>query len=175
MLELEDHDGAPVLLNVYGGKITTFRKLAEQAVDRLAASLGNSAGPWTEAAHLPGGDIAEADFEAFLDRQRELYPWLPEALRLRYARNYGTRMDRLLDGRSSLSDLGEDFGAALFAAEVDHLVDLEFARSADDILWRRSKLGLRMSKDDIARLQAYLAARSQSAAGSGEEVGAVGL
>ena len=92
---------------------------------------------------------------------------LPADLVRRYARNYGTRMERFLAGRESLDDMGAHFGGALYAAEVDYLVDQEFARTADDILWRRSKLGLRLSRDDTGRLSAYLAQRAEDAAGLG--------
>ena len=175
VLELEQQEGAPALLNVYGGKITTFRKLAEQAVGKLAGPLGFAAGPWTEGASLPGGDIAEADFDGFLAEQRGRYPWLPEALCRRYARNYGTRMGCLLKGRECLADLGEDFGATLFTAEVDYMVEQEFARRCEDILWRRSKLGLRVSEDGVMRLRAYLAARPDRLDETAQERGALGV
>jgi glycerol-3-phosphate dehydrogenase len=155
------------LLNVYGGKITTFRKLAEQAVAKLAGPLGIDQGPWTAETCLPGGDFEATAFEAFLAEQQRRYPWLPADLTRRYARNYGTRMERILAGRESLDDMGAHFGASLYAAEVDYLVGQEFARTADDILWRRSKLGLRLSRDDAGRLSAYLAQRAEEAAGLG--------
>ena len=156
-LELEQHDGEPALLNVYGGKITTYRKLAEQALDKLRAPLGFTAGPWTAGAVLPGGDIANADFAPFLEGQKKAYPWLPDELVSRYARDYGTRMGRILEGASCLQDLGENIGGTLYGAEVDYLVDQEFAQSAADILWRRSKLGLHVPEGTAERLTAYLA------------------
>ncbi len=97
-----------------------------------------------------------ADFEGFLKRQSRAHAWLPAELAWRYARNYGTRMDRLLDGASGLGDLGEDFGAGLHAAEVDYLVRQEFAKTAEDILWRRSKLGLHVPTGTAERLDRYL-------------------
>jgi glycerol-3-phosphate dehydrogenase len=157
-----DETAAP-LLNVFGGKITTHRKLAEEALDLLAPALGSDARAWSAAAavHLPGGDFADvhqqdAGFDQFLHATVQKYPWLPGGLALRYARAYGTRVHLLLGNASSLDRLGENFGADLHAAEVDFLVREEWARSADDILWRRSKLGLRLSAMQRGRLELYL-------------------
>jgi len=111
---------------------------------------------WTAGAPLPGGDIADADFEAFLAAQRQARPWLPAELAYRYARNYGTRMARLLGAAQGLGDLGEDFGGGLYEAEVRYLVAQEFAATAEDILWRRTKLGLHVPAETAARLQRYL-------------------
>jgi glycerol-3-phosphate dehydrogenase len=146
-------DGAP-LLNVFGGKITTYRKLSEQAVDRLAPLLGVSRGAWTAGAPLPGGDIAGADFATFRADRARAYPWLPEPTLERYARAYGTRMDRVVGTATSLEGLGADLGGGLFEAEVDYLEANEWARSAEDVLWRRSKLGLHVPPETAARLQA---------------------
>lgn len=159
VIELEQEGERPPLINVYGGKITTFRKLAEKAVDKLVGPLGIAADSWTADATLPGGDFDATAFEPFLAQQQRRYPWLPEKVVRRYARHYGTRMDRFLGGRESLADMGEDFGASLYGAEVDYLVEQEFAETADDILWRRSKLGLRISREDAERLTLYLGQR----------------
>ncbi len=155
-------DDAP-LISVFGGKITTHRKLAEEAVDWLAPLLGNEQAAWTasEDVRLPGADFADsrgraASFDTFLHEVVRRHPWLPGGLALRYARSYGTRIDRVLDGATALADLGELFGADLYAREVDYLVREEWARSADDILWRRSKLGLRIDAAGCAQLQRYL-------------------
>ncbi len=159
LLDLDAGDGAP-LLSVFGGKITTYRKLAEEALDRLAPKLGCEAGAWTgEDAPLPGGDIADADFAGFLARFRAEYRWLPDALALRLARAYGTRAARVLGAATSLEGLGEHFGAGLTAAEVDYLVREEWARTAEDILWRRSKLGLRLDAEQRAKLEHHLRSR----------------
>ena len=98
-----------------------------------------------------------ADFATFLDGQKKAYPWLPNEVVSRYARDYGTRMGRILEGASCLQDLGEDLGGTLYGAEVDYLIDQEFAQSAADILWRRSKLGLHVPEGTAERLTAYLA------------------
>jgi glycerol-3-phosphate dehydrogenase len=150
-----DHDGAP-LLSVYGGKITTYRKLAEHALAKLQPVLGFEGRTWTAAQPLPGGDMPGADFERFLDALTARYGWLPPALARRYARAYGTRVDRLLDGAAALDDLGEDFGDGLYEAEVDYLTRHEWAVTDEDILWRRSKLALHVSDATAARLRARL-------------------
>jgi len=156
VLELENGRDGPPLLNVYGGKITTFRRLAEQAIAKLGTALPIAGADWTATAPLPGGDIPAADFDAFFAAQRETYPWLPESLAYRYARNYGTRMARILGAAQGLGDLGRSFGGDLYEAEVRYLVAQEFAATAEDILWRRSKLGLHVPAETPARLQCFL-------------------
>lgn len=148
-------DRAP-LLSVFGGKLTTFRRLAEEGVNLLAPALGNRGSAWTATAPLPGGDIAGADFGAFLSEFRRQHAWLPDALSYRYARAYGTRVHRLLGDAHTLADLGKDLGHGLFEAEVDYLVNHEWARTPEDILWRRSKLGLRGGAEMSAALETVL-------------------
>ena len=155
-LDFDDSADAP-LLNVFGGKITTHRKLAEEALDLLAPALGNEQPAWTENdTHLPGGDIEYADFDRFLHATVQRYPWLPGGLALRYARTYGTRIERVINGAKQIRDLGENIGGDLYSAEVDYLVSEEWARSTDDILWRRTKLGLRLRSEEVIRLGVYL-------------------
>ena len=148
--------GSPPMLSVYGGKITTYRRLAEQAVDLLAGPLGFERGSWTRDVPLPGGDIPGADVGGFAARCAERYPWLPEPILRHYAGHYGTEIHALLAGRASLEDLGEHFGAGLHAAEVEFLVEREWARTPEDILWRRTKTGLRMPEEGVRRLLAFL-------------------
>lgn len=148
-------DRAP-LLSVFGGKITTYRRLAEEALELLAPCLGGGRQAWTAAAPLPGGDIADADFDAFLDGLWKRYAWLPAVLVRRYARAYGTRVERLLGKATKLADLGTDFGEGVYEAEVEYLVQHEWARALDDILWRRSKLGLHITPETAQRLAAAL-------------------
>ena len=150
-----DRKPAPIL-SVYGGKITTYRRLAEQAVNLLAAPLGFERRAWTRDAPLPGGDIPGADIDGFTARCANRYPWLPEALLRHYVRHYGTELHALLAGRAGVDDLGEHFGGGLYAAEVEHLVEHEWARTPEDILWRRTKKGLRMSDDGVQRLLDFL-------------------
>ncbi len=131
-------------MSVFGGKIKTYRRLAEAALDLLAQSLPELKSAWTAGAPLPGGDIPNADFGGFLADFRRAAPWLPEALARRYARAYGTRVDRLLAG-------------ALHEAEIDYLTSQEWAQTAQDILWRRSMLGLHVAPETAQRLAARLA------------------
>lgn len=157
-LEL-DTDGAP-LLNVFGGKLTTYRRLGEEAVDRLAAILPTRGGAWTSRADrpLPGGE--RRDVEALQRELQKRHPWLPDAMAWRLVHNYGTRSAMLLGQASSIADLGRHFGADLYQAEVDYLRDHEWAHDVEDVLWRRSKLGLRIDRPGAERLDAYLATRS---------------
>jgi len=143
VLELQADRGAP-LLSVFGGKITTYRRLAEHALEKLGPFFPKAGRAWTAGAPLPGGDIADGDFGRFLAEVGAARPWLPAPLAQRYARAYGTRVNRLLGDAGSLADLGRHYGGDLYEAEVAYLVDQEWARSADDILWRRSKLGLHL-------------------------------
>jgi glycerol-3-phosphate dehydrogenase len=159
VFDLDTAGGAPVL-SIFGGKITTFRKLAEHALDELKLFFPGMKPAWTETASLPGGDIRDADFERFLSAFKAHHPFLDEGLARRIARAYGTRAAEFLKGARSMADLGEDFGAGLTAAEVDYLVRREWARSAGDILWRRSKLGLHVPAGAAERIDAYLAAKA---------------
>lgn len=154
-LDLDTRKNAPVL-SVYGGKITTFRKLSEQAVDMLQPHLGFPAGSWTSKAILPGGDIANADFESFVERCRQRYTWMDDDVLLDYARNYGTCMHALVGEATAMAGLGTHFGGPLYQSEVDYLVNNEWARHADDILWRRSKKGLHTPAGTRDVLQAWL-------------------
>jgi glycerol-3-phosphate dehydrogenase len=149
-LEL-DADG-PKLLSVFGGKITTARHLASVALDKLGIRGGD-----TRKRPLPGGDVA--DFADFLAGVRRRWPFLDPATATRMARAYGTGIAALLDDAASIDDLGRDFGAGLSAREVDYLVRHEWATCADDILWRRTKLGYRLSAEQAASLEAWLQER----------------
>jgi glycerol-3-phosphate dehydrogenase len=161
-----DSVGAP-LLSVLGGKITTSRVLAEQAMDWIAPALGRRTPAWTAHACLPGGDLfgelpsrrSVLEFDCWMGGRQQHYPWLPTALLTRYARAYGTRMDCMIGDRESLSELGEEVVPGLYAAEIDYLAKYEWASSADDILWRRSKLGLHVAPECARALDAWLSAR----------------
>jgi glycerol-3-phosphate dehydrogenase len=155
-LELERRP-AP-LLSVFGGKITTYRRLAEDAVNLLAEPLGIRAAPWTARALLPGGELPEGSFAVFLRTLERRYPWLPATLRRRYAHAYGTRIERVLGTAAAPADLGQQLLPQLYEREVEYLCREEFARSAQDILWRRSKLGLRLLQADLSPLERWLAA-----------------
>ncbi len=154
------------LLTVYGGKITTYRRLAEDAMERLVPLLDlPSKGAWTDRVPLPGGDLADADLDRFVGELRAEYSWLPDAMANRLARAYGTRTRKLLGKARSLADLGTDFGAGLTRAEIDYLLDEEWAETGEDVLWRRSKLGLHMTEEARACVAGYVRGRVVSQRG----------
>ncbi|MCA8114197.1 glycerol-3-phosphate dehydrogenase [Burkholderia cepacia] len=160
-LEMDEGAGAP-LLSVFGGKITTFRKLAEEAGDMLSRALGRDAKTWTAGVALPGGDIANAKFDVFAAAFAKRHPWLPAALARRYARAYGTRAERVIDGAKSLADLGTEIAPGIHDVELRYLRDVEWATCAQDVLWRRSKLGLHVAPGTLdavtAAVDAWFAA-----------------
>jgi D-erythritol 1-phosphate dehydrogenase len=145
VFEVDDLGGQPPLLSVFGGKITTFRKLAEHALDKIADTFPQAGRAWTETAPLPGGDIPNADFAAFLRRVQADYAWLPPDLAEHYAHLYGTRIRELLDGATRMADLGQHFGGLLYQREADFLRRTEWALTGEDILRRRTKHGLHLS------------------------------
>jgi len=158
------------LLTVWGGKITTFRRLAEDAADMLMGPLGTdqASGAWTHGAFLPGGDLdkwigparrPDTDFERFEQTVRRRYPQFDAAVLHRLARAYGARIDRVLSGPP-----GVEVAPGLFECELRYLHDHEWARSADDVLWRRSKLGLHFSAEQRAAVAAWCAAHWSGAA-----------
>ena len=147
---------APALI-VFGGKLTTHRRLAEHAMAELCKVL-----PWPKVGHtatetLPGGDVGAGGVIAYQCHLRERYPWLPARQVKRYVRLYGTRAEDLLKDSSQLADLGEHFGSDLYQREVDYLVSTEWACTVDDIIWRRTKLGLHFGVEEIGGLSRHLA------------------
>jgi glycerol-3-phosphate dehydrogenase len=163
MFELDVPDGLPIL-SVFGGKITTYRKLAEHALEKLSPYLRSGGVPWTGDAALPGGDFAMGGVDA-LTRQLLLdYPFLSKRHALRLAHAYGTHARRLLGRAASLADLGRDFGQTLTEREVLYLMAHEFAQIAEDVVWRRSKLGLRLTKEEIVALDCWMAAQRKPVA-----------
>ncbi|RTL87332.1 MAG: glycerol-3-phosphate dehydrogenase [Hyphomicrobiales bacterium] len=153
--DLDAPVGSPPALSVFGGKITTARRLAEHALDDLAPYLPPHGGAWTQGAVFPGGEMA---FDAFLAHLEAEKPFLGGALALRLARAYGTRAERFLKHARSMSDLGRDFGCGLTEAEVRYLIENEWARRAEDVLWRRSKLGLHMNEAQRQGLRDFMGA-----------------
>jgi glycerol-3-phosphate dehydrogenase len=154
----------PPMVSIFGGKITTYRKLSEEVVDMVLPALQQSAAAWTSGTHLPGGDIADADFVTFHNALKQRLSWMPEAVLADYARNYGTRIDDVLNGATSVADLGEDFGGGLYEAEVRYLIRVEWARTAEDILWRRSRKGLHVGVEGRDRLQQWMQSNGQALA-----------
>lgn len=153
----------PVLLNIFGGKITTFRKLSEYAVDTLCEHFPRAKPAWTSSIAFPGGNFESK--EALLTQFGKEFPWLPTEIATRYVRSYGTLCRGFLQNAGDLTGMGVHFGAGLYQAEVDYLVECEWAHSVEDILWRRSKLGLRLTAAEKASLNDYLtkATEQQSA------------
>jgi glycerol-3-phosphate dehydrogenase len=158
VLDVDTSGGAP-LLNVFGGKITTFRKLAEHALQRLRSTFPNMGPDWTAAGMLPGGEIEGADIQRFIERLRRDYPWLPPDLARHYARLYGARTSALIDGARSLAELGRFFGAHLYEAEARYLRAREWAEAPEDILTRRTKHALHMTAEEKAAFGAWFDGR----------------
>jgi D-erythritol 1-phosphate dehydrogenase len=148
-----DVEGTPPLLSVFGGKITTYRKLAEHALQKLRPTFPEMGGDWTAKAGLPGGDMPNG-FDAFRKNLTARHPWLPAEIAQHYARLYGSLSEKILNGAKSLADLGEHLGATLYRAEVDYLRSHEWAMSSDDILLRRTKSGLHMTDMEKKKLAA---------------------
>lgn len=147
VFDLKD-ENMPPILSIFGGKITTYRELSEHAIAKLRAHFPDMPKRWTAKATLPGGDIKNADFDAFVKQQAKQMPWMPDTSLLRMARNYGTRLPLVIQGAKALKDMGTQFGGGLSAREAQYLIDHEWATSSDDILWRRTKCGLHMSEKE---------------------------
>ena len=166
VLKLDAAADAPALLSVFGGKITTYRRLAEAALAKLAPHLPAAHGRgegWTGRTSLPGGDFPTDGFETLFRELRRNFPFLAEDHLRRLLRAYGTCARNILEGAASMADLGERFGADFTAAELRYLVQREWVRTAADAVWRRSKLGLRLAADEIASIDAALQTMNPSA------------
>ncbi|BCA30413.1 glycerol-3-phosphate dehydrogenase [Metapseudomonas otitidis] len=160
-LALDAHPGEAPLLSVFGGKLTTYRKLAESALAQLAPFFPTMGGSWTATATLPGGESMDSQ-EALAEALCERYGWLPNSLARRWAGTYGSRVWKQLEGVANLTDLGEHLGGGLYTREVDYLCREEWAQDAEDILWRRTKQGLFMTPGQQERLAQYLIHRAQA-------------
>lgn len=141
-----DIDGAPPLLSVFGGKITTYRKLAEHALQKLKPFFPAMRGDWTATATLPGGEIPNADFDTWFAGLSREFPWVPKPLLHHYGRLYGQRAMQLIGRAQRLEDLGRHFGGLLYEAEINYLRDTEWLVTAEDLLQRRTKHGLHLSE-----------------------------
>ncbi len=150
-------DVAP-LVNIFGGKITTYRRLAESMMEKISGLIGGKGSNWTRGAELPGGDFPNDGYETLVANYQRDYPFLPDGMAHRLVRLYGTRTSDMLVGAKKYADLGEDFGFGLTESEVDYLIREEWAISADDVLWRRTKLGLLMSASEQQHLEKSIAA-----------------
>jgi glycerol-3-phosphate dehydrogenase len=158
-LALSGHPGEAPLLSVFGGKLTTYRKLAESAMTQLAPFFPAMGPSWTASSPLPGAEQLDSP-SALIEALCARFSWLPSSLARRWAASYGSRSWLLLKGVVNLTDLGEHLGGGLYTREVDYLCEQEWAMQAEDILWRRSKLGLFMSAQQQQRLAQYLQVRS---------------
>ena len=157
VLDLEGGPDRAPLLSVFGGKITVYRRLAEQALEKLRPFLPAMGAPWTASAPLPGGDVPGGDFDLLVDALGAAYPGLERGWLRSLARRHGTVCTDILGDAVTESDLGDHFGAGLYAREVDHLMANEWARTAEDILWRRTKRGLHMNESGRRAVAGYVA------------------
>ncbi len=157
-LKVDTSAGAPVL-NVFGGKITTYRRLAESALEKIGAQMGVDGGQWTAGVALPGGDFPVDGVDELTSRLIGRFPFLTRAWAQRLVRAYGTEAAEILGEAAQATDLGRDFGATLSEAEVRWLMDREYARTAEDVIWRRSKLGLRLTEAQVRALEDWMAER----------------
>ena len=160
VLKVEDANGsgggsAPIL-NVFGGKLTTYRRLSEHALEKIGDAIGVSGKPWTATSKLPGGEFAVTDRAAQAAGLKSRYPFLSEELAIRLTRHYGTRAAKLLGAAKAESDLGRHFGAGLYEAEIRYLMAEEWAMTAEDILWRRTKLGLRLTAEEVRAVDEHM-------------------
>ncbi|QIP57771.1 glycerol-3-phosphate dehydrogenase [Hafnia alvei] len=155
-LDVHDQDGKAPLLSVFGGKLTTYRKLAEHALEKLSGYYDNCGPAWTKNGVLPGGDLG-TDRDSYAAQLRRRFTWLPEALARRYVRTYGTRAEQLIGTAQSLEELGEHFGHHLYEAELRYLVAEEWVVELDDAIWRRTKLGMWLDDAQKQRVAQWLA------------------
>ncbi|GGA87141.1 glycerol-3-phosphate dehydrogenase [Brucella endophytica] len=146
----------PPLLNVFGGKLTTYRRLAEHALEKIGEAIGTKGAPWTAGAHLPGGDFGVTEFTRQVDKLIAAYPFLVRDHATRLTHCYGTLAPSLLGEAKDIAGLGRHFGGMLYEAEIRWLREREWARTAEDILWRRTKQGLCLTSAEAEALQTYL-------------------
>lgn len=156
VLKAEGREGQAPIVNIFGGKITTYRRLAESMLEIIEKHLGSKGKPWTVSAALPGGEFAVTGFDAEVAKLKSAYPFLEPGFARRLTRLYGTRAKTLLGAAKSEADLGHNFGSDLYEAEVRYLVEHEWAVTAEDVLWRRTKRGLKLSKEQAEALEEFL-------------------
>ncbi|TIM25278.1 MAG: glycerol-3-phosphate dehydrogenase [Mesorhizobium sp.] len=156
VLKTDGGEGTAPIVNTFGGKITTYRRLSESMLEKIEGFLGKRGKPWTANAPLPGGDFPASGFDAEVAKLKTAYPFLDAHLARRLTRLYGTRARMLLGLARSNADLGRNFGADLYEAEVRYLVQNEWAMTAEDVLWRRTKRGLQLSLEQAAALDEFM-------------------
>ncbi|WP_058910401.1 glycerol-3-phosphate dehydrogenase [Entomohabitans teleogrylli] len=162
-LDVHDEDGKAPLLSVFGGKLTTYRKLGEHALEKLKPWYPNMGPAWTKDAVLPGGDL-QGDREDYAARLRRRYPFISESLARHFSRTYGSQSELILDGASGIADLGEHFGHEFYEAELRYLVKHEWVRRLDDAIWRRTRLGMWLNAEEQSRIANWLKQHSDTAA-----------
>lgn len=155
-INIQDEQGQTPLLSVYGGKLTTYRKLAEHALEKLVPYYPQCGASWTKQAQLPGGDMGMTP-DNYISTLCQRCNWLPEALARRYVHSYGTLCQKIIGSASSLEDLGEHFGHSLYEAELRYLITHEWAMTLEDILWRRTKLSMWLDNSQQQRVTDWLA------------------
>ncbi len=160
VLKIDDEKGTAPLLSIYGGKITTYRKLAESVLTKLRPFLPAMKDAWTEQPPLPGGDFHPHQFDSQVEALAESFPFLEQPHARRLMRYYGTKAFALLEGARSTADLGSRFGADLFEKEIRYLMDAEWAVTAEDVLWRRTSMGLFFDKEEAQALAAWMKTNS---------------
>ena len=163
VLTVQDEQGKMPLLNVFGGKITTYRKMSEEAMRKIATYYPQMRGEWTATAPLPGGDFPVTGFEELVEKICKRYSFMDMQWARVLARRYGTEVFAVYADATTLADLGQDFGARLYACEVEWLIEQEWAQCTEDILWRRTKLGLRLDEAQQQTLSDWMATRTVSA------------
>lgn len=163
VFDLEDIDGAPIL-NIFGGKITTFRELAERGMKKIEKYFPDMGKDWTANTTLPGGDIEDADYEKYKEKLKTDFPWMPRGLRRHYGRLYGTLIYNIVGNAKNLDELGNYFGGNLYEAEARYLINNEWALTAEDILWRRTKHQLHLNKDQQAIFEKWFISALKEAA-----------
>ncbi len=156
VLKTDDHQGQAAVINVFGGKITTYRKLAEAALVELQKYHPNMQPPWTAGVSLPGGDFKLEDIPSIQQQLKQQYPFMSDTWVKRMIRTYGVDTFEMFGSAASVDELGMQFGATLTEAEVNWQIEKEFAMTVDDILWRRTKLGLRLSEQQVSELDRFL-------------------
>ena len=156
MLKVDHPDGQAPLVDIFGGKITTYRRLSEHMLEKIGHLLDKKGKSWTADAPLPGGDFPATGFDGQVRRLRDDYPFLDERFARRLTRLYGTRARKVLGSSTSLDQLGRRFGADLYEAEIRYLMEQEWAATAEDVLWRRTKRGLVLSPQEADELDRFM-------------------
>jgi glycerol-3-phosphate dehydrogenase len=156
VLKVEGGEGHAPLLNIFGGKLTTYRRLAESALEKIGEEIGTKGAPWTASSRLPGGDFPVDGFEGEVRSLAARFPFLEPAHARRLVRLYGTDAGTMLGGAMRIEDLGRHFGSDLYECEVRWLMKEEWARHAEDVLWRRTKRGLHLTAAEAAALEDYM-------------------